>query len=333
MYKFKESKYKWVLKMTQKEAIAYLGTGWSLPQKNAIFPVENKAEITLYLPIKDAFSLRLKMKTDGITNFQELRVFLNKHRIFIFYKKKIDKEIKLYFKISRNYVYKGENKLEFVFPEDWVERIGIYSIKLRNYLGFNSHFPEGAILFDDSLFVKSYQFFNWKTFLGILLLFWVIYLFSRWGASFISDLTKIDFDSVYRKGLFSFLSSVVIFVPIFLLSILTPYHFVIGKFSFVFIILGASLIFWGILLLIDIILSRISSERLKLLKFSNYLKSSKLCIVGFTIFLILCAFLLVFRLEKIANELANIAYFLLVIGVGIEFYNLLRYKDENKRDA
>jgi hypothetical protein len=40
--------------------------------------------------------------------------------------------------------------------------------------------------------------------------------------------------------------------------------------------------------------------------------------------LLFCAFLLIFKLEPIAEQLANIAYIILVIAVGIEFYLMIK---------
>jgi len=51
---------------------------------------------------------------------------------------------------------------------------------------------------------------------------------------------------------------------------------------------------------------------------------ARLFIVMFMILLIFCAFLLIFRKEKIAEGTANVAYFLLVIGVVIEFVLMMR---------
>ena len=53
-------------------------------------------------------------------------------------------------------------------------------------------------------------------------------------------------------------------------------------------------------------------------------------IIGFMILLTLCAFLLILRLEPVAEVIANIAYFLLVVGVGIEFYQLIT---ANKKES
>jgi len=54
----------------------------------------------------------------------------------------------------------------------------------------------------------------------------------------------------------------------------------------------------------------------------------RIFILGFMILLISCAFLLIFKAEKTAEEVANVAYFLLVIGVGIKFVSMVRRKNE-----
>lgn len=48
-------------------------------------------------------------------------------------------------------------------------------------------------------------------------------------------------------------------------------------------------------------------------------------IIAFMVLLIICAFLLIFKAEKAAEQLANIAYFSLVVGVGIELYQMIKY--------
>ncbi|MBW1738328.1 MAG: hypothetical protein JRJ69_12450 [Deltaproteobacteria bacterium] len=44
------------------------------------------------------------------------------------------------------------------------------------------------------------------------------------------------------------------------------------------------------------------------------------------VLIISCAFLLVFKAQNAAEEVANVAYFFLVIGVGIEVYRTIRYR-------
>lgn len=61
-------------------------------------------------------------------------------------------------------------------------------------------------------------------------------------------------------------------------------------------------------------------------------KPSAPFIIGFMILLIICAFLLIFKHEKTAERVANIAYFSLVIGVGIEVYQLIRYRNADEEE-
>jgi len=63
-------------------------------------------------------------------------------------------------------------------------------------------------------------------------------------------------------------------------------------------------------------------------------KPSAPFIIAFMFLLIICAFLLIFKAEKAAEQLANIAYFSLVVGVGIEFYQMIKHKNinEEKKD-
>ena len=53
-------------------------------------------------------------------------------------------------------------------------------------------------------------------------------------------------------------------------------------------------------------------------------KPSAFFIISFMVLLMICAFLLIFKLEKVAEQMANIAYIALVVGVGIEVYQLIK---------
>ncbi len=53
---------------------------------------------------------------------------------------------------------------------------------------------------------------------------------------------------------------------------------------------------------------------------------ARLFIVAFMVLLISCAFLLIFKKEKIAEEVANVAYFSLVIGVVIELVLMIKQR-------
>jgi len=55
---------------------------------------------------------------------------------------------------------------------------------------------------------------------------------------------------------------------------------------------------------------------------------ARVFILGFMILIISCAFLLIFQAEETAERAANVAYFLLVIRVGMEFVSMVRHKNE-----
>lgn len=62
-------------------------------------------------------------------------------------------------------------------------------------------------------------------------------------------------------------------------------------------------------------------------------KPSAPFIIAFMVLLIICAFLLILKAEEAAEQLANIAYFSLVIGVGIEVYQLMKGKTEGNDEG
>jgi hypothetical protein len=61
-------------------------------------------------------------------------------------------------------------------------------------------------------------------------------------------------------------------------------------------------------------------------------KPSAPYIISFMALLMSCAFLLIFKLEPVAEQIANVAYFLLVIGVGIEFVQMVRERNRIEDD-
>lgn len=77
------------------------------------------------------------------------------------------------------------------------------------------------------------------------------------------------------------------------------------------------------------------SLQMAMLKVRGYLEKKPLShkfIIGFMALLIICALLLIFKQEKVAEQVANVAYFLLVIGVGIEVCQLVKYGERNEKE-
>ena len=61
-------------------------------------------------------------------------------------------------------------------------------------------------------------------------------------------------------------------------------------------------------------------------------KSSAPFITGFITLLIVCTIFLIFKQESAAEDLANIAYFLLMIGVGIELYQFVKHGERDDKE-
>ncbi|WP_347275134.1 hypothetical protein [Candidatus Kuenenia sp.] len=82
------------------------------------------------------------------------------------------------------------------------------------------------------------------------------------------------------------------------------------------------------IIIMVIIVSIVRRVRPRLIRKWRYFqeKPSAPYIMLFMILLLFCAFLLIIKLEPVAEQIANIAYFLLVTGVGVEFYQLIKQR-------
>lgn len=89
------------------------------------------------------------------------------------------------------------------------------------------------------------------------------------------------------------------------------------------------------IIIMVIIVSIVRRVRPRLIRRWRYFqeKPSAPYIMLFMILLLSCAFLLIIKLEPVAEQVANIAYFLLVVGVGIEFYQLMKEKKSEKNET
>lgn len=124
------------------------------------------------------------------------------------------------------------------------------------------------------------------------------------------------------------------YVVIFCFHVLCINFIFLSKGMSILIVQNLAILYFVIFLFIWGGMMRFAGEMLPpIIKEYSFDKSklSHKFIIGFMILLMLCAFLLIFKQEKAAENLANIAYFLLVIGVGIEVYRLIRYGEEDEK--
>jgi hypothetical protein len=146
-----------------------------------------------------------------------------------------------------------------------------------------------------------------------------------------------------------------LYVPIFILYAVSINLFFFSKGRDIIIPLNLSILIFSIFLVSTLVLKRLMdiSSNKYLPKAQDWLppivyrflvnnlprarayikeKPSAPFIIAFMVFLMICAFLLIFKAEKAAEQLANIAYFSLVIGVGIEVYRMIKYGEQDTGD-
>ncbi|RLB28831.1 MAG: hypothetical protein DRH11_16765 [Deltaproteobacteria bacterium] len=328
---------KQILELGQDEALAYLGSGWSTPRivegTRVISPIGKDAIIRFYLRQKDAFTISIQTKEGRIDN-GAMSARLNGHPLCVAYEKKREHGQKVYYKIPAASVRLGENELNLTFRELPFESISFDRIKLRNYVGYTKKLLKGAIIFDDSPLRKASPLTSWRGFISLIVLFSCIYLLLALGSQFASKHLQVDYSAAYRNGLLSFVPGVFLFSVVFLASSLTPYHVAFDVWSFLLLSLCLALFSWSLLLLrapLSETLQPVNPFMLKCKAWirgrdKRFLFSSKTYIIGFMVLIISCAFLLVFKAQNAAEEVANVAYFFLVIGVGIEVYRTIRYR-------
>ena len=183
---------------------------------------------------------------------------------------------------------------------------------------------------------------------------WAILIFS--GLYFIAKYWKREVEA--RKKIDIFLTPWQYVFVIAIYAVLLNLFFS-QKGMAIFIPLNLSIFYFVILFLISFAITRLITINLQPLS-SNYLsiaqdwlppiiyrylarnlpkvsayikqKPSATFIITFMVLLIICAFLLFLKAEKEAEQLANIAYFSLVIGVGIEVYRMIKYGESDTGD-
>lgn len=86
------------------------------------------------------------------------------------------------------------------------------------------------------------------------------------------------------------------------------------------------------IIILIIVLPFVRRMRFRLINKWSYFpkKSSAIYILLFMILLLFCVPLLIMKLDVVAGPISNIAYAFLIIGVGIEFYQLIKQEKAEK---
>ena len=285
-----------------------------------------KKNIFLIYNILNKESLFLKIKTPQ--QFPIEKVFFNKNYTFPQNVNLRGTTYTYYFFIPRQYVYRGKNILEIKLSS--IPNLNI-DVRIYNY---RKKFLKNLIVFlkDNHIFKKSKNIFD--IFFVIFLLLFICFVILKLLNKIIISLEKIYFYLLF------FLLSPNIF--------LTLAYFIPFKIGFR-IAMNVGFFFSSYIISMIITLSLLLLKRVLKINKSEEVDSSFLplwkarvekiylwvrkkefshkCIILFMVLLLFCALFLSIGLESIAEQFANIAYFLLVIGVLGKFIKFLGEKE------
>ncbi|MCM8784524.1 MAG: hypothetical protein NC818_07185 [Candidatus Omnitrophica bacterium] len=285
---------------------------------------------TIAFPQKSDFVLKLKYdykNTDGEV------ISLNGNKLELRVSNRAKDIITHYYSVPYEIVREGDNFLRIEFFPQAPPNI---DLRLRNYLGANGD-KSIVLCLRHSLIIKKE--YGLLFFLNII---FFIFSFFLWQGSL-----KIAIDWFRLKPKQAYFNNLIIFIPLSLFyfmvgisSLVNPFRIAVTPFYlfiFLFFVVFLGEIFLLFLSLVTLVRKEENTEILEnlppwLKRSLFWIKTrafSDKCILFFMLLLVLCAFFLIFKLEKIAQHLANLAYLMLVLGVGIKFVKMVR--EERKK--
>ena len=239
------------------------------------------------------------------------------------------------------YLLKETNTIKFVYTQDTsLFPIAFDSLEFRNY----PTRVKGLYLLFDSPIKKRADYLSPRVlgysfgFAFLLLVFWLFY------SRFLSFAVKIKFSRAIKIDFWSWFPSIILFSLFALIFFLSPYHFIYSPKAFFVLALAptavlklvpySNLFFRFLLRAIEKTCLEIKRAYFACLSFFPFPKTqiitfrkfliqchktnlSSAFILDFMLLFVLCAFLLMIKkpvASKIAKQIANLAYFLLVIG-------------------
>ncbi len=249
-----------------------------------------------------------------------------------------------------SYFIKETSTIKFVYTQDiHLSPIAFDSLEFKNYI---FRIKDLYLLFDSPkqgrVNYLSLQVLGYSLGFAIsLLLFWLFY------SRFLSFTVKMKFSRAAKIDFLNYLPSIVLLSLFALISFFSSYHFVYSLKAFFVLALAPTavlkllpykdlslhfvkIVFKFISRDIEKTCSEIKRAYSAFLSFLSFLKRqittfrrflihyhktnlSSAFILDFMLLLVLCATLLMFKTEWLAERIANLAYFLLVIGVVMKF--------------
>lgn len=294
------------------------------------------------LPKKSDYVVKVKYEfnnTDGAT------VALNGNKLELRVSNKSDIIRTSYYYASRDIVREGENLLKIKFYPIHPPNI---DLRVRNYLESVANNNIILATKDSSI---SGKFFGRLLLLGI---FFFIFSFGLWlSFIYLGRIFNLPLNCTITNNIITFLPCTLLYFVFGIAFISTPYSLAITP-SYLFVslfiitlVVNIPLNLLSVFFLRQIPIKIIQDDKILhqtrkikryelpkwLEKFLSWIESRKFsdkCILFFMFLLIMCAFLLILGLEWIAEQLATIAYFALVIGVVIKFVKFVREKREKE---
>jgi hypothetical protein len=322
--------------------------------RKTVYLEQRRTGIDFDLP-KDAYLLKLK---HIIQEDQPKEIFVNGFQVtsdvyhYIRRRGIIETD---YIHLPKETTKEGRNKIEINFLKNKPPDLDIILSNYRKKIGNDIY-----ILFSDSANLPSGKI-SFKTTTSIVI---IVFLFFSGMIYLLSRFLSLNINKLLLYQIYSFLPFLIFLSSIWIGSnlsriyrvVITPsYFWTFGMISFFFT--------EGSIVLKKLLQGyRLKEEKVKSLKEINidnitereelwiinpkvkdftdktfsWIKSrefSDKCILLFMALLIMCAFLLILHLEPFAEQLANVAYFALVVGVGIKFVKFVKEERlEKKKD-
>ncbi|MBI1911579.1 MAG: hypothetical protein HYS21_06220 [Deltaproteobacteria bacterium] len=251
------------------------------------------------------------------------------------------------FNIAGSLLSEGNNQIEFKTDGAHNIKAGYETINLRNYIGVSKRFPRSFIFFDENHPEPSFKDkpYAYLFFTASMFLVWVI------GANFIRAANDISLVRGFRTVILWHAPFALSFFGLFLYSKMTENILVLHPdsfYTFVFIPAAFIFVYYPSRLLI-VFMAKVRKDgipikgiatKFSFLKFNATHENDEglagsiiwflikhaatIAIVSFMILLSSAGAFMIFKRQDIAERMADIAYFSLVLGVLLRIFDLKR---------